>query len=48
MFLRSALGLLAIASLTSCSSFDVVQPKDGTIVTLPTATKVVIEGEPSL
>jgi hypothetical protein len=48
MFLRNALGLAAIAALTACSSFEVVQPKYGAIVTLPANTNVVINGNPSL
>jgi len=48
MLLKHALGLLAIAVLTACSSFNVVQPQDGAIVTLPAATPVTIEGSPSL
>src|SRR5678815_3538573 len=48
MLLKNALGLAAIASLAACSSFNVVQPQNGTIVTLPATAKVVIDGNPSL
>ncbi len=48
MLLKHALGLAAIVSLAACSSFNVVQPQDGTIVTLPATAKVVIDGNPSL
>lgn len=40
--------LVVIAALTACSSFDVPQPKDGSVVTLPAKTKVAINGSPSL
>lgn len=48
MLLRNVLVVASIAALSACSSFDVVQPKDGAIVTLPATTKVVIDGNPSL
>lgn len=48
MRLRNALGLAAIAALAACSSFDVVRPKDGTVVTLPATTNVTIDGSPRL
>ena len=48
MLSRNALGLAAIAALAACSSFEVVQPKDGAIVTLPAKAKVDINGNPSL
>ncbi|MEP6609410.1 MAG: ricin-type beta-trefoil lectin domain protein [Burkholderiaceae bacterium] len=48
MLVRHACGLVVVAALTACSSFDVVQPKDGAIITLPARTKVAMQGNPGL
>ena len=48
MLLRRTLGLVVIAAVTACSSFDVMQPQDQTIITSPSSTKVAIEGNPRL
>jgi hypothetical protein len=49
MPLKLTLNLVAVAALlTGCSSFNVVQPQDQTIITSPAGTKVAIEGNPRL
>ena len=48
MLLKWTLGLVVIAALSACSSFNVSQPQDGAIIVAPATTKVTIEGDPRL
>ena len=48
MLLKWTLGLVVIAALNACSSFNVSQPQDRTVIVAPATTKVTIEGNPRL